>query len=313
MKKLLKELTELSPERRAGRAQELYADLVHNLEPAKGPWHTKFVELLTQARNKIEQAFKSSSMKQSVQSDSVVMERSGATFLVDDFKTLSMKDFLQSGSGSACVLYSFLYAVQQHPVLSKELEENFLKKFKKTQDGTFFIDYGKEKIERIDVTTLSKLSETMHPSDNPLLRVIGFYILDRMGHDTPHEYFLANVNVDHKDFFFNQPVVNLKDTVGTTFHVEAEGPYELKEGEFVYKNDGTIDYMKGGKVHKISGDFVVSTGSRGHAVSVFYNHQTRGWVLFDNLKGESPLKKGAIRLDPSNVYQVLIIGAYKIT
>lgn len=167
-------ITELSPERRAGRAQELYADLVHNLKPEKGPWHTQFVELLSQARNKIEQIFRSSSVKQAVQSDSITMERSGATFVVDDFKSLSMKDFLQSGSGSSCVLYSFLYAVQQHPELSKNLEENFLRKFKKTSDGEYFIDYGKGKIERLDVTALSKLSETMHPSNNPLLRVIGF-------------------------------------------------------------------------------------------------------------------------------------------
>lgn len=277
-----------------------------------GQFENQFLMEIANFKLKVEEIHGKKSLQSLTESTVTEMGAKGTIDVSTEFTGLKIDSFIQSAAGSACVLYSFLYAVHQTPRLLTQLERDVLSNIKESSDkSSYFINHG-NKVEVFAHDTLSKLSPSMHPSPSNLLKVIGIYVLEKMGSQTAGEYFLANPSTG-RDFFFNNPVLNLKDDVGTDYHVEAEGAVSLKNGEFAYMNDGTIHYMKGGKLGIISGDFVVSTGSQSHAVSVFFNHSENKWKLFDNLSGVSDLKVGAVRLNPRAVHQVLIIGDFKNT
>lgn len=184
-----------------------------------------------------------------------------------DFDTINIKDFKQSADGSACVLYSALYAISQNAVL-----KNDLKSIVKVSDSNIVVKLGSSSYFKVPKDYAEKQKGTeLHPSKNIVLVAIGESILFNLkssGLGDITNYAIVN---NGKDVIWGRDIVEID-------HSNLDKIEFASDGSLVVKSTQQATY---------TGNFVVSIGTTnggGHAISAFFRKGS--WVLFDNMIGE---------------------------
>jgi hypothetical protein len=228
------------------------------------------------------------------------------TDVTSSFNALDVGNFMQSIGGSACVLYSFLWGIHENPVLKAAFISNVLNKIKKDSTGNYYLLGNHNTVSKFTPIDLRSASKDMHPG-NSLLTVIGFYVLGEMNLSNPSFYYLSS-NSTGRDYFFNQPTIVVGKKYVVEKHVDPSKPFNMEDGMTVFKQNGTLLFQEGGKEKIISGNFVVSVATPGHAISIYYEDIARKWMVFDNVQGLFEMPKEL----PRGVNGFQIIGIFRV-
>lgn len=247
-------------------------NLVFSIEISKNP-----LELEQQSYHSIQSKVFASSK---VAEDQI---EAGSEF--DSLKN-SSKNFKQSYSQGACILYSFLYGVSQNQKLCRDLE-NLLSK---DEAGNYYV-----KGIKIPKRQLVNAAWDRHPSKEHVLRAIGEYVIKIMENELyiPHFENYVLTNWEACDLFFNKPIISI--------------PYKewIRSGIDKFQSDGSIKI--GDTCY--TGDFVVSWSRSGHARSMYFSDKK--WQNYDNQIGiPYAITSGVLRSYNPDV-DVMLIGDIK--
>lgn len=198
----------------------------------------------------------------------------------------SSKNFKQSCSQGACILYSFLYGVSQNQKLCSDLEDLL----SKDGAGNYYVNGIK-----IPKRQIANAAWDRHPSKEPVMRAIGEYVIKIMENELyiPHFENYVLTNWEARDLFFNKPIVSI--------------PYRewIRSGIDKFKSDGSV------KIGDTSytGDFVVSWSRSGHARSMYF--ADKKWQNYDNQIGIPYAVTSGVLGSCSPDVDVMLIGDIK--